>query len=117
MADTLIDWEIPITLVKITQEISEGDLLPTKEEINFKGVLQPLRAEQLNLKPEGQRSWEWIWIHARTSELNLETADKVIFNNKQYKVESKKDYGLNGFIEYELVRDYEETELISDKDN
>lgn len=107
MANTLNGWEVPLSLVKVIQNISEGDLVTTEKQINFKGVWQPLRNEQLELKPEGQRSWEWVWIHAKASELNLETADKVIFNNKRFKVVTKKDYSLNGFVEYELCRDYE----------
>lgn len=108
MASTLNGWEVPLSLVKVIQDVSEGDLVTTEKEINFMGVWQPLRDEQLELKPEGQRSWEWIWIHAKASELNLETADKVIFNNKRYKVIDKKDYTLNGFVEYHLCRDYEQ---------
>ena len=107
MANTLNGWEVPLTLVRIIQDIDEGDLVYTEERINFMGVWQPLRDEQLELKPEGQRSWEWIWVHAKAGELNLETADKVIFQNKIYKVETKKDYTLNGFVEYHLCRDFE----------
>lgn len=107
MASTLNGWEVPLSLVKIIQSVSEGDLVTTEKEINFMGVWQPLRDEQLELKPEGQRSWEWIWIHAKASQLNIETADKVIFNNKRYKVVDKKDYSLNGFVEYHLCKDYE----------
>lgn len=106
MDTTLRGWEVPLTLEKVYQNIIEGDLSYTTKKINFKGVWQPLRDEQLELKPEGQRSWEWIWIHAVASTLNLETADKVIFNKKRYKVKDKKDYSLNGFVEYQLVRDY-----------
>ena len=116
MANTLNGWEVPLTLKKIKQSIVDGDLVTTETEINFKGVWQPLREEQLALLPEGQRSWENVWIHARASELNLETADKVVFNSKQYKVTGKKDYGLNGFVEYMLIRDYED-DNISDEDN
>lgn len=105
---TLNGWKVPLTLVVITQGIEEGDLVETRRKINFEGVWQPLRDEQLLSKPEGQRSWEWIWIHAVSGSLNLSTADKVEFNGKRYKVMGLKDYGLNGFIEYELVRDYEE---------
>lgn len=108
MAETLTGWEVPLTLVKITQSIVEGDSVKTETKINFMGVWQPLRDEQLQFKPEGQRSWEWVWIHAKSGTLNLNTQDKVIFNSKRYKVMSIKDYSLNGFIEYELVRDYEE---------
>ena len=109
MAGTLSGWQVPLQLVRIIQTMSEGDVTLSEQLITFQGVWQPLKDEQLQFKPEGQRSWEWIWIHAVAGTLNLNTADKVIFNNKRYKVMSIKDYSLNGFIEYQLVRDYEET--------
>ena len=107
MSQTLSGWEVPLTLVKVIQDIVDGDAVFTEQKINFLGVVQPLRTEQLELKPEGQRSWEWLWIHAKSGTLNLHTADKILFNSKTYKVEGVKDYSLNGFVEYELVRDYE----------
>ena len=117
MDTTLYGWEVPLTLVKVVQSVVEGDLVTTETQINFKGVWQPLSAEQLNLLPEGQRSWENVWLHCKASQLNLETASKVIFNGKRYKITQKKDYGLNSYVEYMLIRDYEETETISDTDN
>lgn len=117
MNNTLNGWEVPLTLVKVIQNVVDGDLVTTELVIDFKGVWQPLSAEQLNLLPEGQRSWENVWIHAKSSQLNLETADKVIFKNRRYKITQKKDYGLNGFVEYMLIRDFEEGEIISDEDN
>lgn len=114
MATTLYSWEVPLTLEKVIQDVIEGDLVTTTQQIDFKGVWQPLKDEALQFKPEGQRSWEWIWIHAVSSTLNLETADKVIFNQKRYKIVEKKDYSLNGFVEYQLVRDYEDLENPSD---
>ena len=117
MRDTLSGWEVPLTLIRITQNVVEGDLVTTETTINFMGVVQPLNAEQLSLLPEGQRSWENLWVHAKSSQLNLETADKVIFKNRRYKITQKKDYGLNGYVEYMLIRDFEETETISDDDN
>lgn len=116
MDSTLTGWEVPLTLIKLTQSTDEGDLVTSETRITFQGVWQPFKNEELQLKPEGQRSWEWIWIHARSSSLNLETADKVLFNNRKYKVMQKKDYGLNSFVEYQLIRDYEDGE-ISDNDN
>lgn len=116
MNTTLIGWEVPLTLIRVIQNVVDGDLVTTEITIKFKGVWQPLKDESLQLKPEGQRSWEWIWIHAQSGALNLETADKVIFNKKRYKVIEKKDYGLNSFVEYQLCRDYEEGN-ISDTDN
>ena len=107
MAGTLSGWQVPLQLIKRKQSVKDGDVSFEDETINFLGVWQPLRDEQLISKPEGQRSWEWIWIHAVAGTLNLNTADKVIFNNKRYKVMAIKDYSLNGFIEYQLVRDYD----------
>ena len=111
MAMTLTGWEVPLTLTKMIQSINDGFVSFTEQTFNFQGVWQPLKDEQLQFLPENQRSWEWIWIHAKASELNLQTADKVIFNNKRYKVMAVKDYSLNSFIEYQLVRDYEDNPI------
>lgn len=108
MSDTFNGWQVPLTLEQVFQDIVEGDKVEAAKLINFQGVWQPLKDEELQSKPEGQRSWEWIWIHAVSGSLNLETGDKVIFNKKRYKIMAVKDYSLNGFIEYQLVRDYED---------
>ena len=108
MANTLNGWESSLTLIKISQNIVEGDVVQTETPINFMGVWQPLRDGQLQFKPEGQRSWSWYWIHAKSGSLNLQTQDKIIFQGKRYKVMSVKDYSLDGFIEYEVILDYQE---------
>lgn len=111
MRDTLTGWEVPLTLTKMIQNVEDGLVSFAEQTFNFQGVWQPLKDEQLQFLPENQRSWEWIWIHAKAGTLNLQTADKVIFNNKRYKVMSVKDYSLNGFVEYQLVRDYEDNSI------
>ena len=107
MANTLTGWESPLTLVKITQSILNGDVVKTEKRIDFIGCWQPLRDEELQFKPENQRSWSWYWIHAKSGTLNLQTQDKIIFQGKRFKVMAIKDYSLNGFIEYQIIRDYE----------
>lgn len=106
MGHVLDGWEVPLTLIKIIQDVEEGDLAYKEERFNFMGVFQPMSMEQLQLLPEGQRSWSHYWIHCKSGQLNLETADKIIFNNKMYKVIEKKDYSLNGYVEYHIVTDY-----------
>lgn len=108
MANTLNGWEIPLTLEKITQSISQGDKVESTEKIDFLGVCQPLKAEELQFKPEGLRSWEWLQIHCKSGSLNLITGDKIIFDKKRYKVMDVKDYSLYAYIEYSCVRDYEQ---------
>ena len=107
MSNTLNGWEIPLTLTKVVQKIVNGDRVTEEQLINFQGVFQPLRDEQLQYKPEGERSWSWYWIHAKAGTLNLKTQDKIIFENKKYKVMSVKDYSLYGYIEYQVIADYE----------
>lgn len=107
MTNTLNGWEVPLTLKRIKQSIIDGDSVKTEEIINFQGVFQPLRDDQLQFKPEGQRSWSWYWIHAKAGTLNLQTQDKIEFNNVKYKVMSVKDYSLYGYIEYQVILDYE----------
>ena len=107
MSEVLTGWETAITLVKVVQSISEGDRVTTEQNITFFGVVQPLRTEQLMAKPENMRSWEWLWIHAKSGSLDLQTGDKIRYHNTLYKVMGKKDYSLNGFIEYEIVKDFQ----------
>ena len=108
MSNTLIGWEVPLTLVKIKQEVVDGDVIKSEQLINFLGCWQPLRDEELQFKPENQRSWSWYWIHAKSGTLNLQTQDKIIFQGERFKVMGVKNYSLNGFIEYQIIRDYEE---------
>ena len=111
MAMTLTGWESPLTLVRVYQDIDEGDLITREEKIDFQGCWQPLRDEQLQFLPENQRSWSWYWIHAKSGTLNLNTADKIIFEGSRYKVMAIKDYSLNGFVEYQIIKDFENTSL------
>lgn len=107
MSDTLNGWQVPLTLVRVYQDIVEGDLVTTEREVSFIGVIQPFNAERLQSLPEGWRSWQWWWIHTKSSELNLQTADKIIYNGQRYKVMAVKDYSANGFIEYEIILDFQ----------
>lgn len=117
MDSTLQGWQVPLTLIKITQNIVEGDLQTTETQIKFQGVWQPFSMQQLALLPEGQRSWSHYWLHLKSGILDLKTADKFIFEGHRYKVIELKDYHLNGFIEYHVVLDYEEAQIISNGDN
>lgn len=108
MRETLTGWEVPITLQRVIQNVVNGFAVEITKEVTFQGTFQPMSSEELQFKAEGQRSWQWCWIHAKAGTLNLQTADKIIFNGKRYKVMEVKDYSLNGFIEYQVVLDYQQ---------
>ena len=100
-------WMATVTLKKIVQVIVDGLVTDTEKLIRFKGVVQPLDPEQINLKPEGQRSFEWLQIDCFSGSNNLTTNDRIVYNSLPYKIMGVFDYSQNGYIEYHAVRDYE----------
>ena len=99
-------WESLITMTKVTQSVVDYETVTTEEDVSFKGVVQPLTAEALRVKPLEERSWEWLMIHTKTS-VEIFTGDFITYSGKKYKVMFEKDYSLNGYYEYHLVKNYE----------
>jgi len=100
-------WESEITLIKNSQSIDgDGILIETETSIIFQGVIQPLSMEQQKALPEGKRSWQNWQLHTKIQQ-NLTNGDKVIYLNKRYEVIARGDYSLNGYFEYNLLKDYE----------
>ena len=100
-------WQMPISLTKRVQTVTNGIVGYVDSAINFRGIIQPLSPQQLALKPEGQRSWDWLQIHCRPGTLNLTTNDQIVYNSLIFKVMAINDYSLNGFIEYHVVIEYQ----------
>lgn len=107
VSSALNGWFMPVTLIVITQVNNDGDITNQQTPTTFKGTVQPLKPEIIALKPEGQRSFEWLQIHSKAGQLNLSTNDRVRYASRLYKVMEVLDYSLNDFVEYHLVRDYE----------
>lgn len=99
-------WEYPIQFLKITQTNVDFQTVNTSEVINFQGVVQPLDAQKLAIKPIGERSWQWYEVHCRTS-INVKTNDQIIYNGENYKVMGQDPWVLNNYYRYELVKNYE----------
>lgn len=105
MGDALLNWFQPMTFSVVTKTVSGFDVVETKADVSFQGVWQPLSANQLQLKPEGQRSWQWFRVHASPG-LSLINDDVVTYQGIQYRVMAKYDFLIYGFNEYHLVNDY-----------
>lgn len=110
MGSAFMGWGSPVVLKKIVQTIVDGLVISTETDISYKAVIQPLATEQIQLKPEGQRSWQWLQIHCVSGENNLKTNDLVSYNGTSYKIMAVRDYSLNNFIEYHAIADYEAVE-------
>lgn len=107
MAAAFVGWQSKIIVSKVTQTIVDGLVEDTESSVTFRGTVQPLTTEELRLLPEGQRSWEWLMIHAIAGTLNLTTNDKIRYNGVLFKVMGVKDYSLNNYVEYHVVKDYQ----------
>lgn len=80
----------------------------TQEIINYiktQAARQPLSAQELAIKAEGERSWKWEKIHT-TPEVKLSTDDRIVFKGIPYRVMEKFDYTEYGFLEYHVVEDF-----------
>ena len=108
MSNTLNGWEVAVIADYVYQERNvDGEITDLSKEMRIKGVLQPLKAEEVQLKPEGQRSWAWYQLHVKSNYETLYTEQVVKINNQGYKVMAVKNYDLYGYIEYHLIKDYE----------
>jgi hypothetical protein len=100
-------WETNITLIKISQAIdSKGIRQDTETQINFKGVVQPLKVQESKASELGKRAWQSWMIHTRIAQ-ELNTDDKVLYKGKRYTVIAFNDFELNNYFEYHLIRSYE----------
>lgn len=101
-------WRKPVTFTKITETVVEGDVELTETSIQMDAVIQPLDPEEVELKPEGQRAWQWLQIHGITSCNDLSINDRIVYNSIEYKVMAVKDYSLNNYVEYHITKDYQD---------
>lgn len=108
MGAAFAGWQSSIDLVIITQNIVDGFNTETTSLVTFNGTIQPLQPEKIALKPEDQRSFTWLQIHAFAGLDNLVTNDRIIFAEKRYKIMATLDYSLNNFIEYHAIQDFED---------
>ena len=100
-------WARKLSIVKIVQTIINGDPVETQFPYNFEGVFQPLKAEQIQQKPEGQRSWSWFMIHWFNGCPTLKTNDKIIYKGQQYKVMDVYNYSENNYMRYDIILDFQ----------
>lgn len=105
MRETLSGWMRPLALSRVTTEIVNYRAEQIERPLAAYGNDQPLSPQQLSLKPEGQRAWEWrvIWT---TTDLKLKPDDVILRKRTRYRVMGATDWEDSGFFRYEVVNDY-----------
>lgn len=107
MSAAFAGWMQKITLLKHVEKVVDGFVKIEEKPVCFSGTIQPLSARAIMLKPEGQRSWTWLQIHCLALSLSLIPGDKFTWNGDIFKIMAQNDYGLNGYIEYHAVKDFQ----------
>jgi hypothetical protein len=111
VSGALLNWFQPLTFRRITKSTIGFQVVETFEDVFTEGIIQPFTAQQLQIKPEGQRAWKWFTIHAAPG-CPLEPDDVITVvnvkdGNTSYRVMSKRNFSAYGYLQYEVVEDYE----------
>lgn len=105
MGTTLEGWFQNLVIGLLTKSIVNNRVQEVTTNFETRGTIQPLSNEELEIKPEGERSWSWKMLHCQPS-LSLKTDDIVTIKSVRYRVMALKGYDTYGYVRYELVVDY-----------
>lgn len=108
VSEVMDGWEVNMVANYVTQILVDGMPIDVAETKNIKGIAQPLKPEEIALKEEGQRFWNWVQVHVREAIYGeLQPAQILIINSVPHKIMAKKDWTLDGYREYHAIRDFE----------
>ena len=105
IASAFNGWQQSITIEKITSSIVDFKRVEAATVIEFKGPVQPLKTQDLAIKPIETRAWQWLMIHTKDN-IELKVGDKITYDSLKYKVMNKNNYKLNGYFEYHIVEEF-----------
>lgn len=108
MQEAIDGWEIDVIVNQKRQSMVDGDVVYKNVLVKMRSVIQPLKMSDLELKTPQEREWEWFYLHIKSNYPALTVNQQVFIKGNPYKVMKLKDYHLNGFREYEVIRDYEQ---------
>ena len=103
MSEVLDDFSETVSFAVIGKSVDDFEVVEkNKDTVEFDGVLQPMPAQKIAIKSEGQRSWKWwtLWTE------NLLDLDDVMRDEEgiQYRVMSRSDWRKGGYLQYELTQ-------------
>lgn len=100
-------WTSPLVFQLLREQIINGEVKDILTPINCKGVVQPLEARKLYLKPEGQRSFMWLQVHIVGQQTEIRNNDRIDYKSRRYKVMALLDYSINNYTELHLIEDFQ----------
>ena len=105
MRDAMANWFQPLKFTQVIKSIVNYKNVETLKVKCFNGVIQPMKAQELMMRPDGQRAWIWKTVHAYP-DLVLVPDDIIIIQGVKYRVMDKTDYTEYGYVVYNIVQNY-----------
>ena len=93
----------PVQIVRSI--LVEGEAQKKTRTVTASTCVQPLSAQKIAMKPEGERAWKW-WQIVASLELDAEIGDLIEIGRVGYRVLGRWDYSRNGFRQFEATEDY-----------
>jgi len=106
VGEVLPSWFQTLTFELVTKSLIDYEVQETLQTITTQGVRQPMSAQQLAIKPEGQRAWKWETMHC-LPDVKLRVDDIILFNGVKYRVMERWDWSEYGYLEYHICQAYE----------
>ena len=106
VGEVLPSWFQPLVFDVVTKSLVDYEVQEVIRTVHTQGVRQPMNAQQLAIKPEGQRSWKWETIHC-LPDVKLRVDDIIIFDGVKYRIMERWNWAEYGYLEYHICQAYE----------
>jgi hypothetical protein len=105
MEATISDWFQNIIFTVIRKETINFELVETRTDIQFQGIVQFQSQQNLDISPTGQRKWKLMSVWA-TPELTLNIDDIFTYQGMPFRVMHKNDWSAYGYNSFECMEDF-----------
>ncbi len=104
VSGALMDWFQPMQFSQLVKTVVNFQNFEVPTVTNTRGVMWPAK-QNLIMDAAGQRSWIDKELFC-LPDVVLNVDDIIVYLDVQYRVLSKVDYTLNGYVFYRLTQDY-----------
>jgi hypothetical protein len=105
MEATISDWFQNLTFTVIKKETINFEVVETRTNIQFQGIVEFQSPQNLDISPTGQRKWKKMSVWA-TPDLTLNPDDIFIYQGIPFRVMYKNDWSAYGYNSFECVEDF-----------
>ena len=99
-------WNVTLLANERRQTMVNGDVVYKEIYRKISGCLQPMKMEDLLVKPEASRNFAWYWLHVKNTEPRMYVNQQFFIKGQPYKIMAIKDWSRSGYTEYECIADY-----------